>query len=171
MQQEQPEAKNGAEPLYWESHRVAINLTLLLSMFVAVIGFIRGPQELGVVGLAFAVYTWLTTAKRYLIFENALVIEYGRPRVKVVDFSNISHVEMLNLGVGERLRVVLIRGKRVFVMSKNLETFREKLETALERYQSQYPQGQGRDDGAEDGQRGRIIDVERGSDYEGPSEN
>lgn len=122
-------------------------------------------------GLAFAAYTWLTTPKRYLIFENALVIEYGRPRVKVIDFSNISHVETLSLGVGARLRVVLIKGKRTMVMSKNLDTFRERLDEALERYQSQNPQGQGQEGGALDSPRDRIVDAEEGPDYEGPSEN
>jgi len=67
--------------------------------------------------------------------------------------------------------VVLINGKRTMVMSKNLETFRERLDEALERYQSQYPQGQGQDEGTQEDQRGRIVDAERGPDYEGPSGN
>ena len=80
-------------------------------------------------------------------------------------------MEMLSLGVGERLRVVLLNGRRTMVMSKNLETFRERLDEALERYQSQNPRGQSRDDGTQDGQRGRVIDVEGGPDYEGPTGN
>ena len=70
-----------------------------------------------------------------MIYENALVIEYGRPRVKAIDFSTISHVEMLSLGVGDRLRVVLLNGKRIMVMARDLETFQEKLDEALEGYQ------------------------------------
>lgn len=165
MQQQQPEV----QPIYWDNHRVSVNLTMIFALAVALLGLISGSPLL-FAGLGVAGYTWLTSPRRYLIFENALVIEYGRPRVKVVDFSNISHVEMLSLGIGERLRVVLINGRRIMVMSKNLETFRERLDEALERYQSQYPQGRGQDDGTQDDQRGRIIDAERGPDYEGPSE-
>lgn len=164
MQQEQPEA----QPLYWDNHRVSVNLTMIFALAVAALGLFTGSL-LFFAGSGVAVYTWLTSPRRYLIYENALVIEYGRPRVKVIDFSNISHVEMLSLGIGERLRVVLITGRRTMVMSKNLETFRERLDEALERYQSQNPQGQRQDDGTPEDQRGRIIDVEGGPDYEGPS--
>ena len=166
MQQQKPEV----QPLYWDNHRVSVNLTMIFALAVAVLGLFSGGL-LFFAGAGVAAYTWLTSPRRYLIFENALVIEYGRPRVKVIDFSNISHVEMLSLGVGERLRVVLLNGRRTMVMSKNLETFRERLDEALERYQSQNPQGQGQDDGTQDGQRGRIIDAEGGPDYEGPTGN
>lgn len=167
MQQDKPET----QPLYWDNHRASINLTLILSLFVGVVGFLRGQQEFAVLGLTFAAYTWLTSPKRYMIFENALVIEYGRPRVKVIDFSNISHVETLSLGIGERLRVVLVKGRRTMVMPKNLETFKERLDEALERYQSQYPQGQGQDDANQESPRGQIIEAERAPDYNGPSGN
>ena len=165
MQQEQ----SGPQPLYWDNHRVSVNLTMIFALAVAVFGLFSGGF-LFFAGMGVAAYTWLTSPRRYLIYENVLVIQYGRPRVKVIDFSNISHLEMLSLGIGDRLRVVLISGKRTLVMSKNLETFREKLDEALERYQSQNPQ-RGRDDGGTQlGPSDRVIDVDGGPDFEGRSE-
>ena len=110
-------------------------------------GLLSSSPMLLFAGLGVAAYTWFTNPRRYLIYENVLVIQYGRPRVKVIDFSNISHLEMLSLGIGDRLRVVLLNGKRTMVISKNLDTFRERLDDALERYQSQYPQGRRDEDG------------------------
>ena len=172
MQQEQPEA----QPLYWDNHRVSVNLTLILALAVAVVGLFSGSL-LFFAGVGVAAYTWFTSPRRYLIYENALVIEYGRPRVKVIDFANISHVEMLSLGIGERLRVVMINGKRAMVMARNLDAFRERLDEALERYQSQNPQDQNfqsqparelnADIDPEPDSRGRVIDVDQGSDHEG----
>ena len=109
-----------------------------------------------------------------MIYENALVIEYGRPRVKAIDFSTISHVEMLSLGVGDRLRVVLLNGKRIMVMAQDLETFQEKLDEALEGYQDGNTQESQRDNGSLLGQSERIIegeklpeeDAKRGSEFD-----
>lgn len=166
MQQDQSEV----QPLYSDVHRVSVNITMIFALAVAVMGLFSGGFLL-FAGLGVAAYTWLTSPRRYLIYENALVIEFGRPRVKVIDFSNISHVELLTLGIGERLRVVLISGRRAMVMSKNLETFRERLDEALERYQSQYPQGRREDGETQRGLRGPTIDLDRGTDNEGPSQN
>jgi hypothetical protein len=139
--------RSGPEPLYWDNHRVSVNLTMIFAVAVAVMGLLSSSPMLLFAGLGVAAYTWFTSPRRYLIYENVLVIQYGRPRVKVIDFSNISHLEMLSLGIGDRLRVVLLNGKRTMVISKNLDTFRERLDDALERYQSQYPQGRRDEDG------------------------
>ena len=68
------------EPLHWDSHRTNLNLTLIFSLVVAVIG-IMGQPLLFVIGVGVAIYSWLTTPKQYLIYRDALVIVYGRPRV------------------------------------------------------------------------------------------
>ena len=143
---------------------------MIFALAVAVLGLFSGGM-LFFAGAGVAAYTWFTSPRRYLIYENVLVIQYGRPRVKVIDFSNISHLEMLSLGIGDRLRVVLTNGKRAMVMSKNLDTFRERLDEALERYQSQYPQERRDEDGTQLGPSDRIIDVDGGPDFEGRSED
>lgn len=162
MQQEQ----SGPEPLYWDNHRVSVNLTMIFALAVAVLGLFSGGM-LFFAGVGVAAYTWFTSPRRYLIYENVLVIQYGRPRVKVIDFANISHLEMLSLGIGDRLRVVLVSGKRTMVMSKNLETFRERLDEALERYQGRSPQGRRDDGGTQLNTNDRVIDVDGGTDLEG----
>lgn len=160
MQKEQ----SGPEPLYWDNHRVSVNLTMIFALAVAVLGLFSGGM-LFFAGVGVAAYTWFTSPRRYLIYENVLVIQYGRPRVKVIDFANISHLEMLSLGIGDRLRVVLVSGKRTMVMSKNLETFRERLDEALERYQGRSPQGRRDDGGTQLNTNDRVIDG--GTDLEG----
>ena len=162
MQQEQ----SGPEPLYWDNHRVSVNLTMIFALAVAVLGLFSGGM-LFFAGVGVAAYTWFTSPRRYLIYENVLVIQYGRPRVKVIDFANISHLEMLSLGIGDRLRVVLVSGKRTMVMSKNLETFRERLDEALERYRGRCPQGRRDDGGTQLNTNDRVIDVDGGTDLEG----
>ena len=162
MQQEQ----SGPEPLYWDNHRVSVNLTMIFALAVAVLGLFSGGM-LFFAGVGVAAYTWFTSPRRYLIYENVLVIQYGRPRVKVIDFANISHLEMLSLGIGDRLRVVLVSGKRTMVMSKNLETFRERLDEALERYQGRSPQGRRDDGGTQLNTNDCVIDVDGGTDLEG----
>ena len=162
MQQEQ----SVPEPLYWDNHRVSVNLTMIFALAVAVLGLFSGGM-LFFAGVGVAAYTWFTSPRRYLIYENVLVIQYGRPRVKVIDFANISHLEMLSLGIGDRMRVVLVSGKRTMVMSKNLETFRERLGEALERYQGRSPQGRRDDGGTQLNTNDRVIDVDGGTDLEG----
>ena len=113
-------------------------------MGIAVIGLFTGAPVLFFAGMGVAAYTWFTRPRRYLIYTNALVIEYGRPRVKIIRFSEISHLEMLSF-FGDRLRVVMLNDRRTMIMTRNLDTFREKLDEALESYQSNYPDGERQD--------------------------
>ena len=181
MQQEQPEQprpRSAPPPIYWDSHRGTFNISLIFALAVAALGLyslVNGNDPLMLfAGLGVAAYTWLTTAKRYMIYENALVVEYGRPRVKAIEFSTISHVELLSLGVGDRLRVILLSGKRIMVMARDLETFQKKLDEALERYQGGNTQELQGDDGSLSGQSERIIegeklpeeDAKRGSEFD-----
>ena len=164
-QQEQPGPRSAPPPIYWDSHRGTFNISLIFALAVAALGLyslVNGNDPLMLfAGLGVAAYTWLTTAKRYMIYENALVLEYGRPRVKAIEFSTISHIELLSLGVGDRLRVILLNGKRIMVMARDLETFQKKLDEALERYQGGNTQELQGDDGSLSGQSERIIEGEK----------
>ena len=80
------------------------------------------------------IYSWLTNPKQYLIYRDALVIVYGRPRVKAIPFQEISHLETLALPMGERLRVRMVNGSRIMLMTKDSDTFRAKLDEALEAF-------------------------------------
>ena len=116
---------------------------MILAGIVAFLGFFNLVQGdginlwlvLGVVGFGFS---WLTNPKQYLIYTNSLVIVYGRPRVKVIRFPEISHLEMLVIPIGNRLRVRLVNGKRIMVMVQDLEEFQARLDEALEKFNSTY---------------------------------
>ncbi len=121
------------QPLHWDNHRTNLNLTFIFALIVAVIG-ILGQPVLFVIGIGVAIYSWLTNPKQYLIYRDALVIVYGKPRVKAYPFQEISHLETLALPIGERLRVRMVNGRRIMLMTKDSETFRTKFEEALEAF-------------------------------------
>ena len=133
------------QPLHWDDHRTKINLTIVIALVVAVIG-ILGQPVLFVMGAGVAIYSWLTNPKQYLIYRDALVIVYGRPRVKAFPFQEISHLEMLSLPMGERLRVRMVNGSRIMLLTKDTDTFRIKLDEALEAFHGEQ---QGTDYGRE----------------------
>ena len=123
------------QPLYWDNDRTSMNITLVLAMIIAIYGLYSQQLVMGMAGLAIAAYTWLTRPRRYLIYSTRLVIQYGQPRIKIIPFEQISHLEMLTLGVGGRIRVVMQNGRRIMVMARDLDTFHEQLDAALETFQ------------------------------------
>jgi len=106
------------QPLHWDNHRTNLNLTFIFALIVAVIG-ILGQPVLFVLGIGVAIYSWLTNPKQYLIYRDALVIVYGRPRIKSYPFQEISHLETLSLPIGERLRVRMVNGRRIMLLTKD----------------------------------------------------
>ena len=121
------------QPLHWDEHRTKLNLTIVFALVVAVIG-VLGQPILFVMGIGVAIYSWLTNPRQYLIYRDALVIVYGRPRVKAFPFQEIANLETLALPMGERLRVRLVSGRRIMLMTKDSDTFRAKLDEALEAF-------------------------------------
>lgn len=132
-----------------DTPRGRLNITLILSVVVAVIGLVGWNPILIILGLIGGGFSWFTNAKQYLIYTNALVIVYGRPRVKVFQFPEISHLEMLVLPMGNRLRVRLVNGRRIVVAAQNIEEFRDRLEEAMENFNSTYQPPQLQDESQE----------------------
>ena len=122
------------QPLYMDSPRSKFNVTLIFALVIAVIGLVTGATFLLLLGLIGAGLNWFTSPKQFQIYQNALVIIYGRPRVKAITFPEISHLEMLVLPMGNRLRVRLVNGKRVMVAVQDIEEFRARLDDALEKF-------------------------------------
>ena len=121
--------------MHWDNHRGSLNLTLYLALGVVVVGFLSGPAlQLIVIGLAVLAWTWFTTPKQYLIYTDALVIVYGRPRVRMIPFSQLSHVERLSLPIGDRLRIRLVSGRRIMLSMRDTETFHDRLDEALDNF-------------------------------------
>ena len=149
------------EPIHWDNHRTKLNLTFVFALVVAVIG-ILGQPLLFVMGVGVAIYSWLTNPKQYLIYNDSLVIIYGRPRVKSYPFENMAHLELLTLPIGNRLRVRMANGARIMLIPTDSETFNVKLDEALEAFHakesgSAFNQNGGHNSGAN---TPTIIDVE-----------
>jgi hypothetical protein len=124
------------QPIYWDKHRARYNLTFLFALGIAAMGLLdlTWPPMMLIFGLGVAGYSWLTTPKQYLLFTNALVVVYGRPRTKVIVFSEISHPELLVMPMGARLRVRLASGRRMWILASQPEEFRDRLDEALREY-------------------------------------
>ena len=135
---EQPEP----QPIYADGPKPGLNITLILALVVVVLGLLDAMNGsfpiLLILGLVVVAFNWFTTAKQYLIYENALVVVYGRPRVKAVPFDGISHVELLELPMGARLRVRMHNGGRIMITTQNIEEFRDRLDEALARFNDTY---------------------------------
>ena len=146
------------QPIHWDQHRGSINVTLILSVAVVALGLYNfyqtGEFLLIIVGLAVASFTWLTNPRQYWIYSDALVIVYGRPRIRTIPFTNVSHVELLSLPIGNRLRVRLVNGRAVMLQARDAETFQDKLEGALNSYRGPLGQDFLTDDMPADEERG-----------------
>ena len=131
------------EPLHAARHGSSFNLTLALALGVTVVGLLVMQDPLVVIiGLAFAAFSWFTTPSQYMIFNDRLVIVYGRPRMRHVFFREIGQVDLLKVGFGDRLLIRLRSGRRYLLQPRDAEEFRGKLEQARESYLQQHPDEQ-----------------------------
>ena len=127
-------AQQRENPIYWDQSATKWNLTLIFSAVVAVLGLFMQAVLLIILGLGMAIYSWLTTPRQFLLYRDSMVIVYGMPRTRVISFAEISHIELLALPLGERLRIRMISGGRVMLMMRDPGAFRGHLEDALARY-------------------------------------
>ena len=127
------------EPIHSDQHRSRWNITLIFALAVAVLGVVNGTGGvlLILLGLAMAAFSWLTTPRAYFIYRDALVIAYGTPRTKAIPFAEISHLELLALPIGERLRLRLLSGRREMLIPRDNAVFQQHLERALSDYSAQ----------------------------------
>ena len=137
------------QPLYWDKDRVPVNLTLILSLGIVIwgiSGMIGLPfgggnsQMIVILGVAVAAYTWLFTPRSYGVYADCLVIHYGRPRIKVMRFSDIDTVELGSVAALERLRVRPLRGRRQSIRVRDVDTFYEHLERAFNAFRTAHPE-------------------------------
>jgi hypothetical protein len=132
-------------PLHSDRPRGLVNFTLIFALIVAVYGLVslrmgKDNGVLVVVGLGVAAFNWLSTPREYQIYQDTLVIAYGKPRVRVIPFERISgSPEVLRLVVGDRLRLQLVNGKRVIFQTRDLPTFHDRLAEALSSFRRDHP--------------------------------
>ncbi len=138
-----------ASLVYWDKHRIPVNLTVIFALAVAVFGLysmfqgtgesaIR-PEFIVILGVGTALYSWLTNPRTYLVYSDAVYILYGKPRIKRIGFDNVSHLEMRQLNTPDRLRVWPVQGRRVVVMARDPEAFHDQLQQALDDYRESHP--------------------------------
>ena len=130
------------QPIHSDSPKTKFNVTLIFALVIAMIGVLTSALFLVILGVAGAGFNWFTSPRRFLIYENALVVIYGRPRLKVVLFPEISYLETLVTPMGQRLRVRLVNGSRIVVGVRDIEEFRVRLDEALEKFNGEYKQRQ-----------------------------
>ena len=132
------------QAIYWDKHRIPFNLTVILAMFVVAYGLFLMTQgadpRILLVGLGVGIYSWLTSPKQFWIYPDALVIVYGKPRNRVIPFTNLSHLEMRGQTAPDRLQVWLHRGRRVALVVRDPDAFNEQLQKALDDYRSLHPE-------------------------------
>ncbi len=126
------------QPLHADRHRSSFNFSLILSVGVAFIGLVTGEPLVFVIGLAFAAFAWFTTPSQYMIFNDRLVIAYGKPRIRQILFQQVDLVEVLKLPIGHRLLVRLTNGRRMIIQPRDAEQFQTMFQGALETYQQDH---------------------------------
>ena len=142
---EQSQDQPQEQPIYWDKHRIPFNLTVILAMFVAAYGLVTllmgAPnQMLLMVGMGVGAYSWLTNPRQFWIYPDALVIVYGKPRTRVISFTNLSHLEMRGQTAPDRLRASLHRGRKLVLMVRDPEAFNQQLQKALDDYRGLHPE-------------------------------
>lgn len=125
--------------IHSDRYRGSVNFTLIFALFVIAYGLLQGEsgQTLVIVGALVAIYVWFTRPRSIEIYEDCLLIRYGKPRVRVIPFENIEKVEPLHLQVPDRWRIYLYRGRRIVLLTREPDVFAEHLEQARELYGSQ----------------------------------
>ncbi len=132
------ESAQPKEPRWVERHAGSANLRLVVAFGSMVLGILFQAYPLVFVGLGFAILAWFTTPGYYSIYEDRLVIFYGRPRSRHVLFSHIEWVDALPLPLGNRLIIRLRTPGRLIIQPTNSTEFRRKLQDAVERYQADH---------------------------------
>ncbi len=163
-------AQQQENPIHWDQSASKFNLTLIFSLVVAVLGIMTNPILI-ILGLGMGAYSWLTTPRHFLLYRDTMVIAYGMPRNRVISFAEISHVELLAMPLGERLRIRMMSGSRLMLMMRDPGSFRGHLEDALARYHGEqsgaaYAEGTVLERGNEPGYAAAEAELgELGADY------
>ena len=132
------------QPLYSAREKSPINFMLILGLGAAVADFVLsgGVGGLFIIGIGVAIYAWFTTPTNYSLYNDRLLIFYGRPRVRHILFDNIEGVDNLVVPLsGPRLRVREFRGRGAWLTPRDPETFMEQFRIALDAFRGTTPSG------------------------------
>ena len=84
-------------------------------------------------GLLLAGGHWLMAPRRYEVYEGGLAVVYGRPRVRLVRYPEISNIEVISHPLGTEIRIHLTQGGVLGLHPLHPRQFHENLESAWQR--------------------------------------
>ena len=107
-------------------------MTLPFMMVVVLIGILYMELLIILVGLALAVFVWLTTPRRYEIFRDRLVIGYGMPRRSAFPLADVMTTDVVSMPLGgTRLVIRRHKGRPLILSPDDPEEFKQQLDWAL----------------------------------------
>ena len=137
-----------SDPLYSENHRSTFLSNFLwylglLLIVAAVLSFAFSSMSIAsrsfdvvvllALGALLAGGHWLLAPRRYEVYEEGLVVVFGRPRIRLVRYPEISEIEVRKHPLGTELRVHLVPGGVVRLYPLHPREFHENLEKAWHR--------------------------------------
>lgn len=125
------------QPLYSAKEKSPINFMLILGLGAAVADILisGGISGLFIVGIGVAIYAWFTTPTNYSLYNDRLLIFYGRPRTRHIMFENIEGVDSMMVPLsGPRLRVREFRGRGAWLTPRDPDAFMEQFRIAMDRF-------------------------------------
>ena len=132
-------------PIYSERHRTTFLSNFIWYLGVALLVVAIPAAALGsnswdarvfdgaillALGAVLAGGHWLWAARRYEIYEGELVVVYGRPRVKVVPYSEVREIVVKMHPLGTEIQLIRVKGGMVRLYPLNPREFHESLEMA-----------------------------------------
>ena len=84
-------------------------------------------------GLLLAGGHWLMAPRRYEVYEGGVAVVYGRPRVRLVRYPEISNIEVISHPLGTEIRIHLTQGGVLGLHPLHPRQFHENLESAWQR--------------------------------------
>ncbi len=146
-------------PLHSDRHRSSFNLTLIGGLAITAVGLFTLPEGAPwfLIGLAIVAWAWFTTPAHYMIFNDRLVIAYGRPRIRHVLFRQVDQIDP-RLVFGSRLLVRMSSGRPLLIQPRDIDEFRDKFQSALDTYRGDHGEG-GPPPGEVEAEREQQMDV------------
>ena len=147
---------NESEPIYSERHRSTFLSNFLwylglLLVAAAVLSFAFSSASIASrsfdvvvllgLGAGLAGGHWLLAPRRYEVHEEGLAVVFGRPRVRMVRYPEVSDIEVRSHALGTEIRVILSQGGVVRIYPLHPREFHENLERAWRRNRGGWPGG------------------------------
>jgi hypothetical protein len=132
-------------PLHMEAHRTSL-LTRLIGwigwgvILISIVSAIVNPKDfvsvLGFLGAGtlLAGGQWFLAPRWYELYNDRIIVTYGRPRERIVFFHEISTVQIHRSPVSLEIRIQLANNRMVSLTPLNPAEFEQKIMQAVTQY-------------------------------------